>query len=242
MTACGHRDDVGAYVLGALADDEHEVFAAHLRTCQDCQRDVASLQVVADALGLAAQQHAPPPALKERIMSVVRSEAELLAASGPEADHPAPKERKPSWWRRPFVALRPLPAALAAALLIAVGVAGGIALTGDGGNERVVTAQVKLASAPAASASVQITDDGTRLRVRDLPAPPRGKVYQVWLLRPGAQPEPNAVFRVDPDGGANVTIADDRLRGVDQVLVTAEPDGGSQAPTSNPFIIATTKA
>jgi anti-sigma-K factor RskA len=224
-----------------MPEDEHERYVPHLRSCSECQRDVAALQVVADALGLAAEQHVPPPALKDRIMTIVRSEAELLAASGPEADRPEPGERPRPWWRRPFLALRPLPAAIAAAVLIAVGVAGGIALTG-GGDERIVAAQVKLASAPSAQASVQITDDATRLRVRDLPAPPRGKVYQVWLLRPSGTPEPGVLFRVDRAGEADVKIQDGRLKGVDQVLVTAEPDGGSQAPTSDPFISAATKS
>src|SRR3954463_8251756 len=84
--SCEHRDDVGAWVLGALPGDEHERFAAHLPGCHACRRDVAELQMVAATLPLAAPQVAPPPELKERIMATVRAEAAVLEAAGPEAD------------------------------------------------------------------------------------------------------------------------------------------------------------
>ena len=82
MSACARRDDAGSYVLRALPDDEHARFEAHLATCAECRREVADLQVAADTLPLAAVQVDPPPELRERIMTIVRSEAELLAAAG----------------------------------------------------------------------------------------------------------------------------------------------------------------
>jgi anti-sigma factor RsiW len=73
MSGCAHRDDAGAWVLRALAADDARAFAAHLGDCAECRREVAELQGVADALPLAVPQDAPPPELKERIMSVVRA-------------------------------------------------------------------------------------------------------------------------------------------------------------------------
>jgi len=84
--SCEHTDDAGAWVLGALPQDQEGRFAAHLETCAICRREVAELQMVADTLPLAAVQVAPPPELKDRIMSAVRAEAEVLQAAGPEAD------------------------------------------------------------------------------------------------------------------------------------------------------------
>ena len=81
MTACARRDDAGSYVLHALPDDEYERFEAHLATCEECRREVAELQVAADTLPLAAVQVSPPPELRDRIMTIVRSEAELLGAA-----------------------------------------------------------------------------------------------------------------------------------------------------------------
>ena len=240
MNACAHRDDVGSYVLRALPEDEHERFESHLATCEGCRREVADLQMAADTLPLAAVQVGPPPELRERIMAVVRSEAELLNAAEERADEQRPDPaRSPRRRRRwPALSLRPLPAALAAGVLVAAGVVGGVVLSG-GSHTSTVTGTVRIASAPAARASLQLSDDATKLEVRRMPPPPSGKVYQVWLKRPNQNPAPTtALFRTDANGSADVEIQRGRLKGVDQVLVTAEPDGGSMAPTSAPVIIA----
>ena len=241
MTACARRDDAGSYVLHALPDDEYERFEAHLATCEECRREVAELQVAADTLPLAAVQVGPPPELRDRIMAVVRSEAELLNAAGARGDEPAAAPAaKPARRRRWSLSLRPLPAAIAASVLVAAGVIGGIVLTG-GSDTKTVTGTVQIASAPAARASLQLSDDATKLQVRRMPPPPAGKVYQVWLKRPNQDPAPTtALFRTDPSGSADVEIQRGRLKGVDQVLVTAEPDGGSMKPTSDPVIVAST--
>ena len=239
MNGCEQRETAASYVLGALPDDELEAFLAHLDGCEECKRSVAQLQVAADALPLATVQLAPPPELKGRIMAVVRSEAELQrAAEGWPADAPAAPRRR--WWRGRFLGLAPLPAAVAASLVVAVAVAGGILLPG-GDNTRTVQGQVLIASAPKARAALELSDDATKLTVSGMPAPPPGKVYQVWLKPPAQAPKPTrALFRVDARGDADVEIQRGRLKGIEQVLVTAEPDGGSRAPTSDPVIAAMT--
>jgi len=257
---CEHRDDAGAWVLGALSDDERERFAAHLPGCEVCMREVAELQMVADTLPLAAPQIAPPPELKERIMSVVRAEAAVMQAAGPAADaapaaeapgegaaarpgpEPAapererPRKKRRSWWRLPSLALRPIPAAVAAAVLIAIGVGGGVLISG-GDEARTVQAQVVAPSSPGARAALTTDDDRATLRVRGFPAPPPGRVYQVWLKRPGRPPDPTTALFTTRGGDATVEVPGS-VAGVDQVLVTAEPDGGSQEPTRDPVIIA----
>jgi anti-sigma-K factor RskA len=239
MSACEHRENVASYVLGALPEDEHDRFAAHLATCEECQTGVAELHVAAAALPLAATQLVPPPELKDRVMTVVRSEARLRQAAEGEA-RPARPERTP-WWRKRFLGLGPLPAAAAASLLIAVLVAGGVLIANGGNNAKTVQGQVLIASAPKARAALKLSDDATKLTVSGMPEPPAGKVYQVWLKPPSQAPRPTrALFRVDAHGDADVQIQRGRLKGIEQVLVTAEPDGGSQAPTSDPVIAAMT--
>jgi hypothetical protein len=218
---------------------------------------VAELQMVADTLSLAVPQVPPPPELKERIMSVVRGEAAVMDAAGPAADVPAtpatagaeapgpsapapparPHKRRPSWWRLPTLALRPLPAAVAASVLIGAGIAGGILVSGTGESGRTVPAQVVAPSAPRARASLTVGDDRATLRVRDFPPPPRGRVYQVWLKRPGRPPDPTTALFSVRNGTATVDVPGS-VKGVDQVLVTAEPEGGSRQPTRAPVIIA----
>ncbi|HEX7297745.1 MAG TPA: anti-sigma factor [Solirubrobacteraceae bacterium] len=252
MIGCEHHDSVAAYVLGALPQDEHERFAEHLAGCEACRESAAALTVAADALPLAAVQIAPPPELKGRIMTIIRTEAELLGAAEGRAqaaaaadamaaaagDTSAAPARRP-WWRRPLLAVRPLHAA-AAAVLIAVGIAAGFLLSG-GENARTVQGTVLVASAPQARAALELSDKASKLMVSGMPPPPSGKVYQVWLKRPAQDPTPTtALFRVDAQGRADVEIQRGRLKGVEQVLVTAEPDGGSMAPTSDPVIAART--
>src|SRR4029450_9843438 len=119
----------------------------------------------------------------------------------------------------------------------ALGVVGGVLLSG-GEDTRTVQGKVEIASAPNARASLELSEDATKLSVRNMPPPPSGKVYQVWLKRPAQDPAPTtALFRVDPSGSADVEIQRGRLKGVEQVLVTAEPDGGAMAPTSDPGIV-----
>jgi hypothetical protein len=125
-------------------------------------------------------------------------------------------------------------------VLIAVGVVGGVVLSG-GDNARTVQGTVLVASAPKASAALELSDKASKLTVSGMPPPPSGKVYQVWLKRPAQDPTPTtALFRVDANGRADVEIQRGRLKGIEQVLVTAEPDGGSMTPTSNPVIAART--
>ena len=132
-------------------------------------------------------------------------------------------------------AIAPLPAAVAACVVLALGVAGGVLLSaGDGFRE--VDAQVALGGA---SGTLRIEDDGdARLTLRDMPAPPDGRVYQVWLLGEGGSPSPtDALFVPGRDGAASVDVPGD-VAGARQVLVTAEPRGGSDRPMRPPVVMA----
>ena len=240
MSTEGHRPecefglDAGAYVLGALTPDELDAFAAHLAGCDACRREVAQLRGVVDALPLAAAQVAPPPELKDRLMTVVRAESDLLHAAGSQpAARAEPRRRRErrAWWSRP------LPAIAAACALIALGAAGGVLLSRDTTTE--VPAQVRIGSAPAARATLVRRDGSARLTVSNMPSPGAGRVYQVWLKRRGRPPEPtDALFGVSRGGSATVDVPGG-LRGVEQVLVTPEPDGGSTTPTHAAVIVAT---
>jgi anti-sigma-K factor RskA len=227
---CRFRDDAGPWVLGALDERDAQAFAAHLEACEACRREVAELQPVADVLPMAAPQVAAPAALKGRIMTVVQAEADLLAAAGPEADRPAPAAgdrraragRARSWLPR----LRPLPAAALAVALLALGVLAG-ALAGGGQD----TTTVKGFGPGGAQVALRVSDHRGELDFRGMAAPPRGRVYQVWLVTGRAKPRPtHALFTVMRDGRARVEIPES-LEGADQVLVSDEPPGGSTQPT-----------
>jgi anti-sigma-K factor RskA len=230
-------DSVGAYLLGALEPGELEHFEAHLAECGTCRRDVAELKVAADALPVSVPLVSPSPALKDRIMAVVESEAELLAAAGKRADEPAAAARPRrdrgrllGWLSRPAVALASV------LLLLAGGGLAGVLLTG-GDDTRTVVAQTQ---SPRADVRLEIGDDGSTLVARNMPAPPSGRIYQVWLKRPGKDPEPTSVlWSTRGDGSAEVAVPGS-LEGVEAVLVTDEPPGGSETPSKPPVITAKT--
>jgi anti-sigma-K factor RskA len=69
------------------------------------------------------------------------------------------------------------------------------------------------------------------LAISDMPEPPVGETYEVWLVRSGEPPKAtDALFSVTSAGRAAVDIPGS-LRGVSRVAVTVEPLGGSATPT-----------
>jgi anti-sigma factor RsiW len=233
MNDCERSIDAGAWVLGALDEPEAARYGEHLHECARCREEVASLRTAAVALPLAAEQIAPSPALKSRIMSVVESEAQLLRAAGPDADRVVPKPKR-RWL--PSFSLRGVPAAGLAAVILAVGVAGGVLLSGDSAPKtQTVEAHVAMAGGRAI---VRVTDGHAKLEVTGLRNPARGRVYQVWLKTGNGAPQPtDALFNVNVRGHGHVEVPGS-VDGVDEILVTNEPQGGSVVPTTKPVITA----
>jgi hypothetical protein len=232
---CPRTDDAASYVLHAMSDGECETFQAHLGRCGACSAKVAELQFVGDALLSGVPQLTAPPQIRDRVMSIVRAESELLLAAGHGADRPGPARAK-----RRFggLSLRPLPLAGLAAVAIALGVGGGALLSGAGNvvKPRTVVAQVEV---KGARAHVRLSGDSAKLVMAGMPAPDEGRVYEVWLDRGGrSTPQPtDALFLVSREGRATVDVPGD-LHGVKAVLVTDEPQGGSKIPTRKPVISA----
>jgi hypothetical protein len=227
---CEHSANAAPYVLGSL--DDQDGFSTHLLDCEQCRADVAQLQPAADTLAAAVPAMAAPDHLRERIMSTVRAEAELLRAAGSQADRPLSAARRSRWPRLPLLAAA-MAMAAAAVLVVTLG-------TGAGGQVHV-TAGRFAASLPGARAYLRQVDDRAELVVSGMPQPPAGKIYEVWLGR-GTAPRPtDALFGVTRSGGASVNVPGS-LRGVREVLVTPEPLGGSPHPTSAPVLSVTLRA
>jgi len=217
--------DAAAYVLGALEADEAEAFRAHLATCAVCRDEVGAFQEVADALPLLAPAQPVPRGLKRRVMADVRAEPR---------DTAQPKRRS---FRFPDFALRipgPALAAGAVVLVIAVAAIAVVAIGSGGSGAQTVTASV----IGPGSAKIEVKDGRGQLIVHGMPAPPGNDIYEVWLQRGKNPPSPtSALFSVTSEGSGTVAVPGN-LDGVDQVLVTPEPPGGSAAPTHMPVIVA----
>lgn len=217
------------YVLGALTDHEHDAFRRHLDSCAVCREEVAALQLVADALPVAAPQLTAPPALKRRLMAEVEQEArvrQVAARSGADGrlGIRSSARGRPRW--RSNVAVAVLAAAVAALAIVVV--------AGGGGHTRVIPARVRV---PRASASLIVSGDHAQLEIADMPQAGTGRVYEVWRKGAGAPQPTDALFTVSSDGSATVGIPGG-VAGVREVLVTSEPLGGSSVPTRPPVILA----
>jgi anti-sigma-K factor RskA len=83
-----------------------------------------------------------------------------------------------------------------------------------------------------------VTAGHAELVVHHFAAPPAGEIYEVWLGRPDQKPQPtNALFSVTASGDGDVDVPGN-LHGVNQVMVTPEPAGGSPVPTHPAVITA----
>jgi hypothetical protein len=247
---CERQVDCAAYVLGALTEHEFEAHTIHLAGCSMCRAEVVQLQPVADSLALGVPRVQADRGLRVRVLGAARAEVEL-GAGGPALDAPtvAPASR-PSrvggrstaggrLTLRPVFPRRLLPG-LAGALALGVGVAVG-ALAFSSSSSSSVRAEVipatVVASGHHAAAELRKVGSHLELVVVGLPAPPPGRIYEVWLEHGTEPPLPtDALFSVTKTGSGSVGVPGN-LHGVSRVLVTDEPLGGSLKPTRTPVIV-----
>jgi anti-sigma-K factor RskA len=223
-----HRDEVGAYLLGALSDSERASFEGHLVDCAECRNEVERLRPAADLLPRSVDQVEPPASLKRSLMEVVEREAQ-------ERDGAPSVARTPIGERLRGLlggSLRPALAGAAVVLAIALGFGAQRLVSGD--DSRTVVAQVDQRVLPDASASLKVHDDDAILELRGMPPLKNGQVYQAWVQRDGMI-EPEPTFEVGPDGRGAVAVPED-LSDADAVMLTREPRGGSPAPSEKPIL------
>jgi anti-sigma-K factor RskA len=218
-----YRDDLAAYALGALGEDEAMELREHLEDCDECRAELRRLQPAVDVLPRSVPQRRPPARLRRRLMSTVRAESRA-----------ALRERAPGSRRRDWSALlwRPATAAAAGALL-AVGVGGGYLLHEPGEQSSVLAADAAK-GAPSASGSLERSDGSGILRVQGMPALAGNQTYEVWVRRDGTV-QPSSLFSVRGNRSGEAAVPGP-LDDADAVLVTKEPHGGSTQPTSRPLL------
>ena len=233
MTARDHaayREEIGAYLLGALTDLEQRAFEHHLADCSECREEIERLRPAAESLPRSVPQVEPPPSLRNSLMEVVEREARERAGV------PARRPLRERLFPRGGL-LRP--ALAAGALAVGVLVGFGVAQLGEGGGEdvRTIAATVDDQRVPTASGNIRLQNDGVNgaiLRVQGMPPLGDRRVYQAWVERDGSL-VPQPTFDVGQTGGGAVAIPDD-LSKAQAVLVTREPRGGSRAPSEQPVL------
>ncbi len=243
-----YLDDAAALALGTLSPAEAERVRAHIESCEACRAEYQALAPLVAAIATPEADLAEPsPLLRERIMAQVAPGAKVRSLPR--------NTRAPAW---------PLYLVTAASFVAALISTFNLAATRENMSQmktQVVALQHRVDSLThslqsAQMAAVDLTSaDATRLPVHhgeivmrhgrmylamhDMPMPPRGHVYQAWVMpRGGKKIEPSSTFMPDRDGVAVVPIAEHNADSMTEVAVSVEPVGGSKQPTTKPMFVA----
>ena len=209
------RFSLGVYVLGAIEPAERAQVEGHLATCRDCRDELAGLAALPallarvteeEAMALAAGDGPPPPGGPGGPGGPAdprQAPPELLATV---IGLTAARRRRRRW--------RDASLAVAAALIVAAGVFGGLRLgsspapspTASGalyagqpnGPWRVVTTS---ADGMSASVSYRSMGWGTQLAVK-VSGIPVGTSCQLWVIGPGGRRTPAGGWVTDDHEGA----------------------------------------
>jgi len=236
VTARSHdeyRDNIGAYVLGALPELENELLERHLAGCESCRAEVDELKPVTAAMARSVPQVEAPPSLKSNLMEIVNAEAAARAQTVPAAPARRRERRSFGSW---VAGLQPRMAAAMALAVLALGVVVGIGvdrLAGDSGTQsRTVAAKIDRKQMPSGNAELALKGNDGTLKLTGAPQPPAGRVYQLWYQH-GKTIERGSTFRPHGDGSYDATVPVD---GANAVMVTVERSGGAPAPTGPPVM------
>lgn len=228
-----YKEMTPAHALSALDPGEEHALNEHLAECAECRRDLAEWEATAASVALTAEPIEPSAELREKILRAASLEqsSSLFAKSPPKVLAP------PSRWL-----------AIAAIVLFAALIVTVIVLWQQNRRLRQENQVAQLVSspgktqvkelkgtteAPGASAKVLIDWQGNAiLIVNGLPAPPKGKEYQLWFIEPKHAPKPGKTFSTDSTGKG---LLEERVGEVEReyavFAVTLEPAGGVAAPT-----------
>jgi anti-sigma-K factor RskA len=164
-----------------------------------------------------AEHERAPAELRSRVLRKVRAE-------------PAPLGDLPHRARRRVPAVL----AVLGALALAGALAGIVVLASAGGESHMK--QSAESDTPGPHVSLHRAGEDIEMTLTDMPAPPTGEIYELWLLRPGRAPRAvDDMFAVSSSGRAVVNLPDS-LAGVREAILTAEPRGGSATP-SGPVVL-----
>lgn len=207
---------LGAFVLNAVSVTEQRMVQRHLESCAECAREVGLLREASAELAWL-----PAPEDADELV-------DRIAAALP----PRPR--------------RSVVRAFAALAAVAVTAAGflGVAFVRERARSNDLAAVVAEANRtvhlrPQASGfegggTLFLTGDRAALVLDAVPAPGRGRSYQLWALS-GEKPTSMAVV----DGEDRIVQLFGWSGRADTYAVTIEPAGGSPVPTSEPVLVGT---
>lgn len=246
-------DALALYALGALQGEERLAVERHLDQCSACRTELERLRGDAALLAFSASGARPPSRSRERLMSAIAKE--------PRRAQIRPAKR--SAWRNGLGW-----AAAAAAVVVAFWLVRQnndlqrrladaqsnlkrqqqqlleakqlIATLTSTDAERYVLVAGKTPPQPQGRAIYAASSGTLVFLASNMPALPPQKVYELWLIPAHGAPIAAGVFKPNPQGSAAV-VRPALPAGIEAktFAITAEPEAGSAAPTSQPIMVGT---
>ncbi len=229
-------DLIAAHAIGALDPDDAAVAEAHIAASPACRAAYEDALETLAALAVATADAEPPPLLRERILQAARAEAPAAVPAPPAPDEASARpvgRRRRAWLSPPWII-----AGLATAVAV-------VALVAARPNADQNDAVLAVLADPAARSlaldgpegpigRVVVDPSGRAVLVARLADAPVGRTYEAWTIGADGRPQPVTTF----DAKTTTLVPGQLPRGT-IVALTEEPDGGSDQPTTAPFVTAT---
>jgi anti-sigma-K factor RskA len=247
------------YALDAVSDAEREAIEAYVSTAPEAERQsfYERVRQARETLATSFTDEEEPPAdLFDRIVAQLPAHsADVSAPAAPAAPAAPPpvtdqlsaaRERRNV--RRRSAGMRNWLIGVAAAAVIALGGVGVGAYVANQNDpltqvlqaQDVRQATVEVSGGGTAIVSIAPSKDALVVRMKDVPPPPEGKVYQMWLIpKDGSTPVSQGLM--DAEALSKPAV----VKGIHSAAalgITVEPAGGSTAPTRPTVAAATLNA
>ena len=232
------------YALDAVSDDERDAIDSYISTAPEAEREAFNVRVrqVREALALTfAVEEEPPAGLFERTLAQLpeappQSPAQAPAGVPASDDELRAARQRREERRRPSAVQKWLIGIVAAAVLAlgGVGIGSYVATQNDPVNQvlqaqDVREARVDVTGGGTATVAVSASKDAAVVRMKDVPPPPAGKVYQMWLIpKDGSVPVSQGLMDAEALSRPAVVTG---IRSASALGITVEPAGGSESPT-----------
>ena len=224
----------GAYALYALPDDERRMFERHLDACDACSQEVREFVATTARLATGVPIQ-PSREFHDRLMTHIAT-VRQLPPEGAAARHQTPSRRP---WFSSVTGI-----AAAGLLVLSVGL-GGVALDARSdlsdaeqrteaisdvlGRPDAVLRSVQLRG--GATATVVAADGRAVFTASELPEVAENRTYQLWIV---ADEDVASAGLLDLEDGTTQKLVTDLPAG-SSLAVSVEPEGGSEAPTTDPL-------
>ncbi len=236
-----HQDNLVSFSLGALSAEENAALISHLKTCNDCQMELADYQKTATGLLHSVPPRMPPASLRKklavRLPSAQKRTSGLLAISFKQFAAAAVLATLLGLNLFSVMQIRSLQEqqnALAEKLSAEQATIGMLAHPGT---------QLELVAAdlPDLTGSVLLDKDKNTavLVLWNLPELEEDQIYQIWLINEQGEKISAGLFNSSNEQGYTTASVQSSIP-IGQFVamgVTIEPSGGSEQPTGSRVLV-----